>query len=462
MRAARASFGEPAELRKRELLNALAGKHLSSALQLVAYHEDLLFLVAFPGDAETRGAALQELDRFERRCRGLTAEQRNGLVNSGMAGTVTRPSLAWPVIRAFAGEDIELEWNHVEAPEALDALVARLVSPAERESFESGDYTTRRWVGLARRTGERDLAWLIRDGSAARPQSELANAWDTAQVPLRWTLRNSARSVTHARLRSRRARLRTGFRRLTETAAMHVARPLEDICRLGRPQAAEVVDLARSALAVRAREVHAMNYPNLDEVYLADLGEGAELVLIGVPPAHRLTFEANYGYLLMSNGVPVGYGGVTPLYRQANTGINVFDPFRGSEAAFLWAQTLRTFRTLFGMRRFVINGYQFGAGNPEAIASGAYWFYLRLGFRPSVTENVELAAQELERLRHEPAKRTPPATLRRLAQGDLHFDLHDFDAADFFDESLLTRIGAVLARRLAAGEIARIAKVRTA
>jgi hypothetical protein len=34
--------------------NALAGKNLSSALQLVAYHEDLLFWSP-SGDAETRG-----------------------------------------------------------------------------------------------------------------------------------------------------------------------------------------------------------------------------------------------------------------------------------------------------------------------------------------------------------------------------------------------------------------------
>ena len=155
-----------------------------------------------------------------------------------------------------------------------------------------------------------------------------------------------------------------------------------------------VIDLARSALAARAREVHAMNYPNADDVHVADLGEGVELAVIGVPPAQRLSLEANYGYLLISNGVPIGYGGVSPLFRQANTGINVFDPFRGSEAAFLWAQMLRAFRTLFGTRRFVINGYQFGAGNSEAIASGAYWFYYRLGFRPSLAENASLAAAE--------------------------------------------------------------------
>ena len=149
--------------------------------------------------------------------------------------------------------------------------------------------------------------------------------------------------------------------------------------------------------------------------------------------------------------MPIGYGGVSPLYRQANTGINVFDAFRGSEATFLWAQTLRAFRTLFGVRRFVINAYQFGAGNSEAIASGAYWFYYRLGFRPGLAEDADLAEQEAARLRRHPAERTSAAVLRRLARGDLHLDLADFDASDYFEEPLLNRIGAVVARRIAAG-----------
>ena len=195
----------------------------------------------------------------------------------------------------------------------------------------------------------------------------------------------------------RSPRLRSGFRRLSEpTAELSHGRSIDPTAAASRGGA--FIDLARSALVARAREVHAMSYPNADDVHVADLGEGVELAVIGVPPAQRLLLEANYGYLLISNGVPIGYGGVSPLFRQANTGINVFDPFRGSEAAFLWAQTLRAFRTLFGTRRFVINGYQFGAGNSEAIASGAYWFYYRLGFRPSLAENASLAAAEAERL----------------------------------------------------------------
>ncbi len=237
-----------------------------------------------------------------------------------------------------------------------------------------------------------------RRASRLRLRRGFAAAWDAAEVPLRWALADSKRSTTHARLNVR-PKWRSGFRRLAGSAPQELVRPLESIRLLPRREAVRVIDLARSALAARSREVHAMNYANPAEVHLADLGEGVELAVIGVPPRERLLLEANYGYLLLSNGVPIGYGGVSPLFRQANTGINVFDPFRGSEAAFLWVQTLRAFRTLFGVRRFIINGYQFGAGNSEAIASGAYWFYWRLGFRPSLPENVALAAEEGARLK---------------------------------------------------------------
>jgi hypothetical protein len=449
LRKARATFGAEAEVLKRALLHELESVRLTTAAQLTAYHEDLLFLVAFPGEPETRAMAEEELARFVQRSRRVTAAARVQLDNSGIAGTVARPALAWPVAQSLAEEDIDVDWRNLEEHEPLDALVARLASPAEREACEGGDYNSQQWIALAKCRGEKDAGWLIREAAAARPQSAIATAWDEAQVPLRWVFGDSKRSITHARLPVRSPVRGSGFRRLDEPTAVHVVRPLPGIRRLGRRHAAAVVDLARSALAARAREVHAMNYPNLDEVHLADLGEGTALALIGVPVDQRLTFEANYGYLLLSNGVPIGYGGVSPLYRQANTGINIFDPYRGSEAAFLWAQMLRTFRTLFGVRRFIINGYQFGAGNSEAIGSGAYWFYYRLGFRPSLAENVSLAAQETERLRREPGSRTKPAVLRRLAHGDLYLDLADFDAADYFDEPLLTRVGAVLARRIA-------------
>jgi hypothetical protein len=60
------------------------------------------------------------------------------------------------------------------------------------------------------------------------------------------------------------------------------------------------------------------------------------------------------------------------LAAQANTGLHIFESFRGSEAGFLYVQTLRAFHSLFGVSRFVLNPYQLGAENDEGIDSGAY------------------------------------------------------------------------------------------
>jgi len=144
--------------------------------------------------------------------------------------------------------------------------------------------------------------------------------------------------------------------------------------------------------------------------------------VIGIAPAHRLSLETNTGYLLLSNGVPIGYGGVTPLFRQANT----------------------------GSTRFVVNAYQFGAGNAEAIRSGAFWFYYRLGFRPADAQVAKRAAREAARIADDRRYRSDARTLRALASRDLFLDLTGYDARDFFDEAWIAKAGARAAVQLAA------------
>jgi hypothetical protein len=200
------------------------------------------------------------------------------------------------------------------------------------------------------------------------------------------------------------------------------------------------VDASIAALGARAREVTPTMDPNPDEVYLADLGEGASLCILGTHPTLRCALEANYGYVMFSNGVPIGYGGVTPLANQANTGANLFPAFRGSEAPFLFAQSLRAFRHLFGIRRFIVNPYQFGADNDEALASGAFWFYDRLGFRSVRSPLRTLARAERDRLRREPGRRSPLRVLRRLAEADLVLDLGG-EAVPLFAEQHLVTLG---------------------
>ncbi len=454
LRAIRNTYGIAAERTKRVQLLQIRAMALTTVAQLQALHEDLLFICAFPGSLATRALARKMLKQTSGRLHGLPRRQQLAADDSGMAGSTTRHVFPWPLMRWLvdvAIDDVAIDWRMLDDPSRLDPMLGLLLHDAEREAFESGEFTAREWLRLARPAAPGpDVAWL----AAGRPTTPgvakwLEAEWDRAEVPLSWQLGDSRWSTTRNVLVPTAPACRTGMRRPPNDALTEISRPTPTIERLARPRARRVIDVARAALAARTREVNAITYPNVDEVYWCDLGEGAALAVIGIMREQRLTLETNTGFLLFANGIPIGYGGVTPLFRQANTGINIFDAFRGSEAAFLWTQTLRAFRALFGTSRFVINGYQFGAGNAEAISSGAFWFYYRLGFRPATAATRRLAAREAARMAAEKSYRSSPRTLRELATGDLYLDLPGYDPADFFSESLLPQVGVIAARQLA-------------
>ncbi|MCP4299398.1 MAG: hypothetical protein GY783_02330, partial [Gammaproteobacteria bacterium] len=149
---------------------------------------------------------------------------------------------------------------------------------------------------------------------------------------------------------------------------------------------------------------------------------------------YRFPLECTMGYLIISNGAPIGYGGASVLFRQVNTGINIFDEYRGSEAAFLWVQVMRVYHHVAGCTRYIANPYQFGADNDEALQSGAFWFYYRLGYRPVLHDIRKLASREFEKSRRNKRYRSDIKTLRRLASCDMHMKLPGARQGDFFDE----------------------------
>jgi hypothetical protein len=78
---------------------------------------------------------------------------------------------------------------------------------------------------------------------------------------------------------------------------------------------------------------------------------------------------------------------------------------------------LRLFHQLLGVTLFIVDPYQLGLNNEEAIESGAFWFYRKLGFRPDDAQVARILDKEEKRLRADPDYRTPARTLRRLALG---------------------------------------------
>lgn len=439
---------------KERLLHTLLENPPRHLRRLVALHDDLLFLRAFPDSATVASLARQALDGLAKQLPRYRASERAGLDDSGIASSNSRNTFPFAVARwlvhAYPSE-VEIDWRALSDHTPVDALIRTFLTRAEEDAFDSGEFDTPQWLRLAKPPESPSaLHWLITNGEARpRTVSTFAALYDAAPLPLAWQLNQSEGSTTRCEL-SVRTHFRSGMRPTPERAIRHIATPLPEVERLPPRAADRVIHLAKSALTSRCREVFPTSNANRHEVWLADLGEGASLAIIGAAPSFRMSLESNYGYLLISNGVPIGYGGVTPLFCQANTGINIFDPFRGSEAAFLWAQMLRAFQTIFGVRRFVVNGYQFGEGNAEAIASGAFWFYYRLGFRPSDDDARDLAAREALRLADDRTYRSPAKVLRTLAHGDLHLTLPGFAPSSFLDERLLVTCAARVTEQLSA------------
>ena len=441
----RAQYAVSATATKLALLAALERTTLRRASQLASLHAQLLFLRAFPDDGPVFEAASRGLAQFAARVRRMRPGERVRLEDTGLAGSASRHTFEAPIAGWLCQRfptDVEIDWANVVDADGLEVLSALAALRAEHDGLES-PVGLRRWFQHARAPAEPSaLAWLMRQLTlTAAGQSVSSALYDQLKVPIIWRMRDAAGAATHNFLPVRQVAYRTGFRPAPKDPRRWIAAPLPRIRRLPRDAAVRVLDVTRAALTARCREVFALAHANLDEVYLADLGEGAALAVYGVAIDQRLSLESNYGFLLLSNGVPIGYGGVTALFRQANTGINIFESFRGSEAAFLWAQCLRAFASLFGVQRFLISPYQIGQGNSEAIASGAFWFYYRLGFRPVDGRLGAIAAAEWKRQRARPRYRTPAAILRRLADDDLELVLRSARARDRFPEAWLGQLG---------------------
>lgn len=435
-------------------INALERCAAPTSIMLRRYHSTLLFLTAFGRLAAVVCAARSALKRFDRRAGALTERQRAALIDTGLVGTRTQYTFGYESLRTLAlrrpGE-LEIDWAAFESPERLDGMLYAIALPAEQQTLDDGELSTQEWVDRAAGTrGGTGIDWVVREIEAKRRGRSAAVAlFDDAEVPVVWDLAGSSGSTTLGRLPGwNRAAGRGVFRRPSDAGAL-IASPMPIPAPLGRALAAEVKAVAVAALAARGREVHAMRYANVDEVYLIDLGENVQLAVLGVEAPQRLALEANYGYMLFAGGVPVGYGGVSPLFAQGNTGINIFEEFRGSEAAMLFALTLRAFHSLFGIEHFIASPYQFGDDNDEAIESGAFWFYYRLGFRPRSRTIRSLAAREWKRLRADRSHRTTAKNLQRLARSDLILSLPGCDANEVFAEANLGRMAAAVSTSVA-------------
>jgi len=418
-------------------------------------HDSLCFRRAFPASPREYRDAHHQLLGFEKRVKDLRSAEHRKIVDSGIAGTQVHYRFSFHVAKWLARKapgSVSIDWPEYDECERLDELLQQILHSSEDDYFDSGYVSSQEWIALASAGfAGTDFDWLLAQLQDKRLQKVWAQLYDAADLPLVWGIGESALSKSRNVFPVKAIATReSGMRGRPGNAKREVLRPLPAIEKLPKRKGAKLVDVAMASLAARHRETNHFNHANPDEVYLADVGEGISVAVFGLAPEYRYPLECTMGFLIMSNGAPIGYGGSSTLFLQVNTGINIFDEYRGSEASFLWVQVMRVYRTLVRCNRFVINPYQFGAENSEALSSGAFWFYFHLGFRP-VDPNIRaLASKEAARRRRSPTYRSDERKLRKLASSDMHLTLPGSRQSEFFDEDWLATSSMLATQELAA------------
>ena len=428
-------FGPPENGDLLRLLTRIARSRFRQPAGLVRLHETVLFLRAYPRAPAVARLADSILSSMKggvdalRAAGGDLAPLEDPEV-SGIAGTAFSAVFSYEVARRLAARhpNLEIDWEAYDEPDRAGPVARRFIPLLSEDWPVEAHVPFRRWLEAARPRGRNGLRFLL-ERMAALPLDERdrADLYDGLQVPLRLDFPDAAHSRSRLALDIRPRRpLYCHKVPLIERRAVSLADALQGpplpIRHVPAREARGVLDVILETSAMRYRELHGFSHPEADRVFHADAGRGLDIYFFGVPPAWRLPVRAYHGGMFFKNGVPSGYVEVLSVFERAEVGFNLYYTFREGESAWIYARLLRLFHQALGVNTFSVDPYQIGHENEEAIQSGAFWFYRKLGFRPADREIARRTEVEESRLRKTPGARSSAATLRKLAAGSLLFE----------------------------------------
>jgi hypothetical protein len=468
LEAYRYRFGRNEAASVVKLLKRLDTERFPDTASLIRFHEVLLFLRAFPQGPGVVRVTERILTNFHKKVEALRKTGANmddfdTFEVSGIAGTQMEDTLSFDVarwlIKRMPGK-VEVAWDNYEPGRELGTTGPRFIPLLEDDAYVEADTPWRRWLeaagGESKRKKHVTPEWLTsRFEQLPIPPQQKAELYESLRVPLRWSLDNSAISRTRnwKPVRSVFYHNEPLISRAQVSLANGLASRPPKLTMLSRKQGDEVMDLIREVMLVRYRELYGTTLGDPRSVVRADLGtheagRGVTLYLWNLPPDRRLPLRAYVAGLTLKNGVPINYIEAIGLCEWMEVGFNTFYTFRGGEAGWIYAQVLRCLCHRMGTTCVSVYPYQLGHENDEAIESGAFWFYRKLGFRPGRADLQKLAEREEQKIAADSKYRTSARTLKRLAAGHVFYELPGSEVGAW-DRFSTRNIGLRVNRRMA-------------
>jgi hypothetical protein len=457
----RSSFHAGDDHRVLRLLAQLGRRRFRDAESLIRFHEALLFFRAFPPSAAVVRETERLLRGFAERVEqlphvGADLDDIDTFEASGIAGTTMQDTLSFDVVRWLTRHipgAAEIAWDDYDDERGMGPVWPLLMPLQAEDSYVEANIPWRRWLEAAVPRGKGELEWIVEQIERLRADYlERARIYDLLRLPVRWKMGNErfSRTLNWSRPRDVFYHREPLIVRSGVSLAQELARRPPVLHKVSRADGLETMDRIREIMLVRYRELYGTTLGDPNSVVRAEIGRGAVIHLWNLPPERRLPLRAYVAGFTLKNGVPINYIEAIGLCEWMEVGFNTFYTFRGGEVAWIFAQVLCCLCHLMGTTCVSMYPYQLGDQNDEAIESGAYWFYRKLGFRPPRKELVELVEREERKIAADKGYRTPARVLRKLASAHLIYELPGSEVGAW--DRFSTRNLGLAANRRMAGE----------
>ena len=406
------------------ILAALEWSQLSGANNVLRLHDLLCFMRAYPDNDEV-------LTTVERMLIGFTQRKdfirhRGLLADTGISGTSIYFSFYWQTALWLCERwpnAISIDWGEFETKKHLETLWHLLLPYSETLALDTLNLSERKWIGILKGPTETDATFLIRRFAAMRVDAATREKiFEDLDVPLRLMPTADTPSRTHSKYRAAKVVFIRGLakpRRSRFAIKEQFRRKPSAIRFVSAADGQRLIDLARAQMVTRHRDLYGFMNADQYDVRVLSYADGLQFVCYGMRPEHRLMLEGLYVFLILKNGVPIGYTQASSLFHSAEVNFNIFDAFRRAETSHIFITTLAMMRHLFAADTFIINPQQLGQDNPEALKSGAFWFYHKHGFRPQDRAVQAVMAEERAKSKSTPGYRSSLATLRKLSTDNM-------------------------------------------
>ncbi len=409
------------------LLQFYSGYRLRDPSVIKNYHDLLLFYCAFPFNNKIYKLAEEELKRVALTVSAFhhNTKKKAALMNSGISNTELYCSysrgIAGMLVKKF---NCAVELGSGDASEeTVRNIIQSLLPAVEFEKISQGELgLTARLKTISGLQKPADLLkWLLELFEDPHlPEMTKEELYRQLKVFIRWKLDDGSFSRTFLRWPVTKICYQKSFIKKVNSAKI-VKQKIGNPVLLSSSRKKELADTMKASLAFYCRETDPITYTDEEELELFDMGRGLQIAVAGMVKEKRLALESYMGFMAFKNGVPVSYGGGWIWGHQCKIGVNIYEPFRRGESAWLFCQVLRLYYQHFGVRQFIVKPYQFGKGNPEGLVSGAFWFYYKLGFR-NVSDTIKNEVlSEWKKLQMTNGHRTPLKLLKRFASGNIEW-----------------------------------------